>query len=793
MGQQWSLDDLQPGESALVKKLKHTGSMRRRMLDLGLARGTQVTCLGRGPGGDPASYLIRRAVIAIRARDASLVEVEQPARPSPPKGPVSREPVIALAGNPNVGKSTVFNSLTGMKQHTGNWPGKTVACAWGRCCFQGRTLILADLPGTYSLLAHSAEEEQARSLLCFGEPDGVVVVCDAACLERGLNLLLQILEITSRVVLCVNLMDEAKRRQIAVDLKGLEKKLGIPVVGTSARNKNSLEGLLAAIGTVLPDGHETILSETASPHSTSICHTVYPPVIEDAIAGLASFLEGVDCKGLNRRWLALKLLENDPKLLEEIYAYLGESLTEAEEMQRIQEEILKVFRQQGLHQEALRDQLVMTLLRQAEDLCRETVTYHDKNYQRRDRKLDALLTSRRTGYPMMLLLLAFVFWLTIVGANYPSKLLAQLLFGLQGQLTRLCVFLHAPVWLHDAFVLGVYRVLAWVVSVMLPPMAIFFPLFTLLEDAGYLPRIAYSLDHCFLRCRACGKQALTMCMGFGCNAVGVTGCRIIDSPRERILALLTNSLVPCNGRFPALLALLAMFFAGGAGESGSLKSTLFTALLLTGTLLLSIAMTFVVTGFLSRTLLKGVPSSFTLELPPYRRPQLGQILVRSLLDRTVFVLGRAASIAAPAGLLLWILANGQVGGRSLLFHLSEFLDPFARFLGLDGTILLAFFLGFPANEIILPIIFMAYTAQGSLTELTALPELKNLLLANGWTTGTALCTLLLFLFHWPCSTTLWTIRKETKSWGWTFVAFLLPTAVGFLLCALVSHCAAWFL
>ena len=379
----------------------------------------------------------------------------------------------------------------------------------------------------------------------------------------------------------------------------------------------------------------------------------------------------------------------------------------------------------------------------------------------------------------MLLLLAFIFFLTIYAANYPSALLSAGLFWVQDRLTDLFTWLHAPAWLHGALVLGVYRVLAWVVSVMLPPMAIFFPLFTLLEDAGYLPRIAYNLDKPFQRCHACGKQALTMCMGFGCNAAGVVGCRIIDSPRERLLAILTNNFVPCNGRFPTLIAVITMFFVGTAG--GFFSSAL-SALLLTAVILLGIFATFGITRLLSKTLLRGMPSSFTLELPPYRRPQIGKVIWRSLWDRTAFVLGRAAAVAAPAGLLIWLLANIKSGDVSLLQHCADFLDPFARLLGMDGVILMAFILGFPANETVIPIIIMTYMAEGSLTELAGLETMHALFTAHGWTAGTAVSVILFSLFHWPCSTTLLTVKKETGSLFWTLLAALIPTVVGCLAC-----------
>lgn len=611
--------------------------------------------------------------------------------------PVTRDSpddlIVALAGNPNVGKSTLFNALTGLHQHTGNWPGKTVSCASGHAVHGGRKYILVDLPGTYSLSARSEEESVARDFLQSGLSDCVVVVCDAACLERNLILALQVLELTGRVVLCINLLDEAEKRGISIDPQALSRRLGIPVVGTAAGQGRGLGGLMAAVEQMCAR------RDTPSPH---------PPL---------------------------------------------------EEEQRV---------------------------RRAEELSRVAAGVPSEKSARRDRRLDRILTGRYTGIPLMLLLLAGILWLTVAGANVPSELLGNLLFQVQDLLSSLLLSLRAPPWLHDLLVLGVWRTLAWVVSVMLPPMAIFFPLFTLLEDLGYLPRVAFVLDHAFQKANTCGKQALCMCMGLGCNAAGVVGCRIIDSPRERLIAIVTNSFVPCNGRFPTLIALISIFFAG---LGGGFWNSAISALMLTGVIVLGVFMTFQASRLLSRTLLKGVPSSFTLELPPYRKPRIGQILVRSVLDRTLFVLGRAAAVAAPAGLLIWLLANVTVGGISLLAHCTEFLDPFARLFGMDGVILAAFILGFPANEIVLPIALMAYLSTGSLQQFGDLSSLQAMLAAQGWTWVTALCVMLFSLFHWPCSTTCLTVWKETKSLKWTAVAFLLPTLTGLTLCFLVSAAA----
>ncbi len=676
--------------------------------------------------------------------------------------------VLALAGNPNVGKSTLFNALTGLKQHTGNWPGKTVSNAQGDCVTSRHRFVLVDIPGTYSLLAHSAEEEVARNFICFGDPDGVVVVCDATCLQRNLHLVLQTMEVGTPVMVCINLMDEAARKHIHIDPAALERRLGVPVVATVARKKSTLRELLR------------VLDDTADKPPLTSAPIPYPAAVEAAVGRLTPLLEEKTGGKLNSRWLALRLLEGNPSLTAEITQYLGEDLLADQVLATALATERQALAAAGLDEETLRDCLVAAIADRAAALCRGVVT-HAARKTDPDRTIDRVMTGRLWGYPLMLVLLALVFWLTIVGANGPSRLLTAIFDKGQVWLSALFAALHAPAWLHGALLDGCYRVLAWVVAVMLPPMAIFFPLFTLLEDIGYLPRVAYNLDRPFRRCNACGKQALTMCMGFGCNAAGVVGCRIIDSPRERLLAVLTNSLVPCNGRFPTLITLLTLFFVGRA-EGGSV----WAALLLTGVILLSVLATLGVTHLLSATLLKGAPSSFTLELPPYRLPQWGQVLIRSVLDRTLFVLGRAAAVAAPAGLIIWLLANITVGDVSLLSHTASFLDPIGRALGLDGAILLAFILGFPANEIVLPLTIMTYLTQGTLTELPALADLRLILIENGWTWHTAAATMLFSLFHWPCSTTLLTVRKETGSLKWTLLAAGIPTALGVVACLLLQ-------
>lgn len=676
--------------------------------------------------------------------------------------------IIALAGNPNVGKSTVFNALTGLHQHTGNWPGKTVSNASGYFTFNNLTYKIYDLPGIYSILAHSEEEFVARDFICFGDSDVVVIVCDAGCLMRNLNLVLQVCEITDKVVVCVNLLDEAKKKKIDVDLNKLSDLLGVRVVGTSARSNVGLDELLSNIE----------LTFGGRRKSKKVRYNQY---VEDAIKVISDAII-LDDSSINKRWVALNLLRDDGLLRDKIEEELMIDLSD-EKIDNSIKQARTLLLDGDITISEIDDVLTESINNEASLISSKVVSYLNKDYAKKDRRLDKILTKKSTGIPIMIILFAFIFWLTIAGSNYPSMLLQGVLFKFENVLFNFFSYLHIPNFVNEALTHGVYRVLAWVVSVMLPPMALFFPLFTILEDIGYLPRIAFNVDGIFKKCKTCGKQALTMAMGFGCNAVGVSGCRIIDSPRERLIAILTNSFVPCNGRFPILISIITMFLVG---VEGGFWNSLLGVLILMMVIGFGIFMTFVTSSVLSKTLLKGVPSSFTLELPPYRRPQYGKVIVRSIFDRTLFVLGRAITVAIPAGLVIWCLANININGGSLLSILSNVLDPLGKLLGMDGVILLAFILAFPANEIVIPIIIMSYMSTGNLVDISNLSTLREVLVSNGWTWVTAVSVMLFSLMHWPCSTTCLTVKKETSSIKWTILSIVIPTFCGVVICLIFN-------
>ncbi len=681
--------------------------------------------------------------------------------------PLEKHIKIILAGNPNVGKSTLFNLLTGMNQHTGNWAGKTVENAIGRTNSKNHLYTIIDTPGTYSLAAHSPEEEIARNYICFSDAELTAVICDATCLERNLNFALQCISISKRTIVILNMMDEAKRKGISIDIQKLQTELGVCVIGVSARHKNAKNTILDAFDKCIQTDHNTYKQKGH----------FYSSQIEEHTKTISRIITSYDPKIENTEWISLQLLRDDKEALSEINKHIGYDLLCIEGLNDAIKKIHSVLSPETTDTVSTTD-----IVNKAADIVANTVTEKD-GYKSIDIKLDRFFTGKISGYLCMFIMLVGIFWLTVVGANYPSRLISQFFVFFEDKVNVCLICINTPDFIREMIVFGMLRVVGWVLSVMLAPMAIFFPLFTILEDCGYLPRVAYNLDAPFHRCNACGKQALTMCMGFGCNAVGVTGARIIDSPRERYLAILTNAFVPCNGRLPAIITMISLFIIGNQSR---IIAPFFVSVVLATVFCISVAMTFFITLLLSKTCLKGYSCAYTLELPPYRVPQIKKTVVRSLFDRTLKVALRAVYVAAPAGVIIFIVSNVSINGTTILKIASDALDPLGSLMGLDGVILLAFLLGFPANETVIPIMLMAYMSSTTLVGTDNSAMIKETLLLNGWNITTVISFIVFTMFHFPCSTTTLTIHKETNSMKMTALSVLLPTAVGIICCIIVN-------
>lgn len=620
---------------------------------------------------------------------------------------------ITLAGNPNVGKSTIFNNLTGSREHTGNWPGKTVGIAKGIYKYDNEIFNVYDIPGTYSLISNSKEEEIARDFI-INNDNLTLIVCDATNVERNLNLVLQTLEITNKVIVCVNLIDEAKKKGIYIDINRLSNILKVPVIAITAKNKNDINRLKKLIKENINKTYNTF-------------KVTYDKDIEDYLSSL----------NINRK------------------------------------EALNLLNRSNLYT----DSIVSKLVNISSDISNVCVKYNKENYDSKTKKIDKILTNKLTGIPIMLLLLFIIFYITLYLSNYPSELLSNLFNKLESPLYNLLSFL--PNFVRNVIVYGAYKAVSFVVSVMLVPLLIFFPLFTLLEDVGYLPRIVFNIDKYFRKANSCGKQCLTMCMGFGCNVVGITNCRIIDSKRERLLAILTNSFVPCNGRFPMIIALISMFLVK---DYNNFKASLILVLII----IFSVVITLIVTKILSKTILKGEPSSFTLELPTYRKPEILKTILRSIYDKALVILGKSLIITIPTGIIIYTLANINIGSNSILASICNFINPFAKIFGLDGVILTSFILGLPANEIVIPIMMMSYSNAGVISSYSSLVSLKELFLNNNWDVIKCICTIVFTLFHFPCATSIMAIKKETNSIFWTILSIIIPLLLGLFICFIIN-------
>lgn len=633
------------------------------------------------------------------------------------------EKKIILVGNPNVGKSSLFNAFTSLNEHTGNWTGKTVEQAMGSFEYGEVKYTLVDLPGTYSLFYESEEEKVTRDYIVKGKYDATILVADASSLERSMELLLEVLDVTKEVILVLNLWDEVKKRKLSIDVEKLQEIFQIPVIPFSVKEGLGFARLKDCMRSVCPSSYQV-------KHSLKI----------------ASYLQHRMKKNYLNAFLSLEELAYHP-----LYSSFISKMD-----------------------------IIASYHREAEDICSKVIDRREEKESRIDFILNCLFANPFSAVFVLFLFLFIILFLTISFSNLPSDMLFQFFSFLEKPLYSFLSFL--PSSLVDFLVLGGYRTLYFVISVMMPPMMIFFPLFSLLEEIGFLPRIAFQLDKPFCKCGSSGKQCLTMCMGLGCNAVGVTGARIMETKKMKVLSILTNSLMPCNGRFPMILTMISLFLVKKSGLQGNVLSAVILTLVLCFALIISL----LATKFLNHFILKGEEPIFIFELPHFRIPKITKTIILSWKEKAFHILKRAMVVAFPAGLVFYLFTHVYIGDSSLFQASIHFLNPVGHFLGIDGAIILAFLFGFPANEIVLPILFLAYSGGNVLEEIASLEELRMMLIQHGWSLVTVLCFLALSICHFPCATTMLTIKKETQSFFYTLIAFVLPSLIGIVLCFIIS-------
>jgi ferrous iron transport protein B len=672
--------------------------------------------------------------------------------------------VVAMAGNPNVGKSAIFNALTGGRQHVGNWPGKTIERAEGVFYAGDSEIRLVDLPGTYSLAAQSPEEVIARDYILSEEPNVVVNIVDATSLERNLNLTLQILELTDRVVVALNLMDEVERQGWEIDAQALEADLGVPVIPTVATEAEGLPELVAALVDVASGTRPT------EPASVDYGVTVNGHV-DDLQADLEALgmADPARATGGRRRWLALRLLEDDPEIVQAFkVGDLSACCLGAGAASPSPEALQSVLRKAARLRESTRPDARVEIVRRryefAHDLVQPVMHRVRPASESRTEQVDRFVTHRVWSWPMMLGILIIVLWITIEGANVFSAMLDSVVVWLAGWSRQLLLALDAPWWVTGSLVDGLIVGTGTVVAVMLPPMVIFFTAFNLLEDIGFLPRVAFNLDRLMRVVGSQGKHTLVAMMSFGCNVTGVLSCRIIENAKDRVVAVVTSPLILCNGRFGAGLALIILFFGD--------RALLVTLVYLT----ISVGAMLLATWLLNRFLFRQEPGGFVMELPPYRRPKWDQVVRRTLIHQVGHTMGRAVMIAAPATLIIWLLGNlppNAAFEQTPLGWLVRALAPLGVPFGLSGEMLTALLFTLPAKEIVVPSLAMTYGLQTTLADSQAVLDY----LVQSWTPLLAFSFLMFYMLYLPCLVTVWATWKETRSPKWTALSMLLPLAI----------------